>query len=145
MALINCPECNHCVSDTAESCPNCGYRLQQQPSNNAVPVSKNEQSFQKVVNPLSSSTLNVVLAFVGASTLIAVGIPLIAAGIGVILIILGVIGFFYLLADNQKYKFGKCPYCGTRLKLKTVSEGLFKCPSCNNIGKQTENTLESTH
>ena len=27
MALIRCPECNHEVSDTAETCPHCGYRL----------------------------------------------------------------------------------------------------------------------
>ena len=27
MALIECPECHHEVSDTAETCPNCGYRL----------------------------------------------------------------------------------------------------------------------
>lgn len=25
MALINCTECNHQVSDQAEFCPNCGY------------------------------------------------------------------------------------------------------------------------
>ena len=25
MALIKCPECGHDVSDTAASCPNCGY------------------------------------------------------------------------------------------------------------------------
>lgn len=24
MALIKCPECQHAVSDTAKSCPNCG-------------------------------------------------------------------------------------------------------------------------
>ena len=27
MALINCPECNHEVSDTATICPNCGFAL----------------------------------------------------------------------------------------------------------------------
>ena len=25
MALINCPECNHKISDTAKMCPNCGF------------------------------------------------------------------------------------------------------------------------
>jgi hypothetical protein len=25
MAIINCPECGHMVSDSAEACPNCGY------------------------------------------------------------------------------------------------------------------------
>lgn len=27
MALINCPECGKEVSDTAKSCPHCGYEL----------------------------------------------------------------------------------------------------------------------
>lgn len=27
MALINCPECNHQVSDAASACPNCGFGL----------------------------------------------------------------------------------------------------------------------
>lgn len=27
MALINCPECKHEISDTASICPNCGYKL----------------------------------------------------------------------------------------------------------------------
>ena len=25
MALISCPECRRRISETAESCPNCGY------------------------------------------------------------------------------------------------------------------------
>ena len=30
MALTRCPECNKKVSDTAETCPHCGYRLKKQ-------------------------------------------------------------------------------------------------------------------
>ena len=30
MALINCPECNKEVSDKAEMCPHCGYKLPKQ-------------------------------------------------------------------------------------------------------------------
>ena len=30
MALINCPECNKEISDKAECCINCGYKLQKQ-------------------------------------------------------------------------------------------------------------------
>jgi predicted RNA-binding Zn-ribbon protein involved in translation (DUF1610 family) len=33
MALIKCPECRHEVSDTAETCPHCGYRLKEKPGN----------------------------------------------------------------------------------------------------------------
>ena len=27
MALVNCPECEHQVSDKASSCPNCGHPI----------------------------------------------------------------------------------------------------------------------
>ncbi|MGI5969109.1 MAG: zinc ribbon domain-containing protein, partial [Lachnospiraceae bacterium] len=27
MALIQCPECNQQISDSAKSCPNCGYSI----------------------------------------------------------------------------------------------------------------------
>ena len=30
MAMIKCPECEKEISETAESCPNCGYKLQKQ-------------------------------------------------------------------------------------------------------------------
>lgn len=33
MALIKCPECGREVSDTAETCPHCGYRLKEKPGN----------------------------------------------------------------------------------------------------------------
>jgi len=32
MSLINCPECTHSISDTAESCPSCGYQLKKKSS-----------------------------------------------------------------------------------------------------------------
>ena len=34
MALIECPECKHSISDTCDSCPHCGYKLKM--------ISKNE-------------------------------------------------------------------------------------------------------
>lgn len=30
MALIKCPECGKEISDTAKSCPNCGYEKERQ-------------------------------------------------------------------------------------------------------------------
>jgi len=32
MALINCPECGHEVSDTVQQCPHCGYSINGQPA-----------------------------------------------------------------------------------------------------------------
>ena len=36
MALINCPECNHNVSDKAETCPHCGVKLQVESTPNQI-------------------------------------------------------------------------------------------------------------
>lgn len=33
MALIKCPECGKEISNTAKSCPNCGYRIKRQKNN----------------------------------------------------------------------------------------------------------------
>lgn len=30
MALINCPECKRLISDTADFCPHCGFKLSQE-------------------------------------------------------------------------------------------------------------------
>lgn len=37
MALINCPECNHEISDSAKSCPHCGFRIKKS-NNKKVPI-----------------------------------------------------------------------------------------------------------
>lgn len=36
MALIECPECSKSVSDSAESCPSCGYQLNKCSSGNGT-------------------------------------------------------------------------------------------------------------
>lgn len=138
MALINCPECNHGVSDTADTCPNCGYNLTSLRKNPHVP--KISSLSKKKTKGLSKSLVSII----GSCILIAAGIPLAALGIGVILIILGIVGFFMALTEVNKYQYGACPYCGTELRVKSGNVD-FKCPVCNNIGKQTETTLETTH
>lgn len=40
MALINCPECNHEISDQSISCPNCGYPIKDKKK----PVTKKKSS-----------------------------------------------------------------------------------------------------
>ena len=50
MALIQCPECNHNVSDKALSCPNCGYPLH--PSR--VPVKRPRKKHKKLPNGFGS-------------------------------------------------------------------------------------------
>ena len=47
MALINCPECNKEISDTAPSCPNCGYVLKKHP----VQITQSAPTAQKEPSP----------------------------------------------------------------------------------------------
>lgn len=142
MALIRCPECNHEISETAESCPNCGYKLAEKREE------QKETPFEPVISPLSkkkaSGLSNAILGMIGGCILIAAGIPLVTIGVGVILIILGIVAFFGSMNDYKKHQYGKCPYCGTELKV-VAGNTSFKCPVCNNVGTQTETTIESTH
>lgn len=36
MALITCPDCKKEISSKAESCPNCGYPINSEPSKNRI-------------------------------------------------------------------------------------------------------------
>lgn len=138
MALINCPECGKQVSDTAPTCPNCGYDL-----------SQNRDDFVPVVKQLSEPKRKnygmMVIEIIGSIGLLAVGVATIGAGVGIILIILGVVGFFTSFATGKKYQQGECPYCGELLNVPVPSSGNIKCPKCNNVSKRTDKTLESTH
>lgn len=138
MALIKCPECNHSISNTVNTCPNCGYSIAFLQKNPHVP--KISVLSKKKTKGLSKSLVSII----GSCILIAAGIPLIALGIGVILIILGIVGFCVALTEVNKYQYGACPYCRTELRVKS-GNAEFKCPVCNNVGKQTETTLETTH
>ena len=138
MALVKCPECNHDVSDTAATCPNCGYDL-----------TAKKEDFVPVVKPLSKAkrknTGKMIAELIGSVILLAVGVLLVSAGIGIVLIILGVVGFFAALLTGKKFQQGECPYCGTLLNVELPSTQSVKCPKCGNISKRTETTLESTH
>lgn len=138
MALINCPECGKQVSDTAPACPNCGYDLTQKPID-----------FTPVIKPLSEAKRKnygtMVAEIIGSIILLAIGVATVGAGIGIILIILGVAGFFVALSTGKKYQQGECPYCGELLNVPVPSSGNIKCPKCNNVSKRTDTSLESTH
>lgn len=138
MALIKCPECNHGVSDNADTCPNCGYNLAALRENPHVP--KISTLSKKKTKGVGKS----IVTLIGSCILIAIGIPLVTLGIGVALIIVGVIGLIISLTEVNKFQYGACPYCGTELRVKSGNVD-FKCPICNNVGKQTETTLETTH
>lgn len=48
MALITCPECGKNVSESAESCPNCGYSIKKHVLKEKIAIQqKNEQKARK--------------------------------------------------------------------------------------------------
>lgn len=136
MALVNCPECNNEVSNTAEVCPKCGFDL------------KNREPFEVVSNPTSESFYNKKEArgeLIGAICCISVGIPLVPFIIGIFFILIGVWCLIkYSSVKQTKLRKGNCPYCDTELIVPWTSNA-FTCPVCHNTGEQTETSLVSTH
>ena len=50
MALINCPECNQEVSDSANSCPKCGYPLKESTLKKVESsIKENKKSYKKIL------------------------------------------------------------------------------------------------
>jgi hypothetical protein len=50
MALINCPDCNTAVSDSAPACPNCGRPIANVPFRDSSLMGKGEGLFMKSLN-----------------------------------------------------------------------------------------------
>ena len=134
MALIHCPECNREVSETAELCPHCGYNLAK------------KLDFEVKTSQLSKPEIRIgkrIAEIIGGIVLIGIGLPLLSAVIGIVPIILGLISFCLGLFEKPVQK-AKCPYCETPLLIKPGGN-TFRCPKCNNCGKKTETSLETTH
>lgn len=140
MALIKCPECTKEISTTATSCPHCGYVISE----------AKQATFEKKVCPLSSPTVaaedkkKAKSELIGGIACFAVGIPTIAIFIGILFILVGIWCFIQYYKFNRQSQIGNCPYCNTELKVFTGNSS-FICPVCNNVGNQTDTSLESTH
>ena len=59
MAIITCPECKKAVSDSAISCPNCGYPLTKNVSQSQMAVQSEEQegSIKDIINYLKYAAM----------------------------------------------------------------------------------------
>ena len=64
MALIECPECRHAVSEQAEACPNCGHPMKTAPAQN-VPAQQTTGGSPTTIRMLGGITLlgGILLAF----------------------------------------------------------------------------------
>jgi len=64
MGLITCPECKKKISDSADSCPKCGYRLTPE---KLIEIKKNEQHNKNVrfIGCLSLTVIIIIITFIG--------------------------------------------------------------------------------
>ena len=65
MALIKCPECGKDVSDTAETCPNCGFttKRKKESKNGKLPAISMTIGIASLI--LSWSTFGIILGIIG--------------------------------------------------------------------------------
>ena len=88
MALINCPECSHNVSDKAFTCPNCGYPIQSIPKVSQQRITTKKARFKKLPNgfgsikKLSGNRRNPYAAYPPCTTFSEIGSPILCKAIG---------------------------------------------------------------
>lgn len=105
MALIKCPECHHEVSDTAETCPHCGYRLmhQMQVIPKAMKIYERDHKERQIGNVIGG----IVSIIVGIVFFCLIGIDngytLIFVLTGIFLFIIGIAGIIYGVHRLRNY------------------------------------------
>ncbi len=67
MAMIPCPECKKQISDNAESCPNCGYKLSQEKIDEIKNEGEKKQNFAKI-GCFTIIIISAILYIIGSST-----------------------------------------------------------------------------
>ena len=82
--LINCPECNHQVSDKAATCPNCGIQIAGNPDIINSNTPKRSKSDAKASGKGKSSRWTIIFFII------------------LILVIAAAVGFYYLRSQMQK-------------------------------------------
>lgn len=127
MALITCPECEQVISDTAESCPHCGYIIENNYKKKTPigPIHKNPILGLVCITPT-------ILGAIGSFIFKPFGVALFLVSLGIL-----PIGISSL---EGTYK-ASCPHCGKKLILsKTVQ--YFTCRHCKKAGMRNGDFLE---
>ena len=147
MALITCPECGGQVSDSARSCPHCGYLLtdpqartqsQNPPTVQPPHVQRTQEVMRKT--KLEDPEGNMGLRAVGAiaiviAVFVAFGGHMAGAGVAAVF---GVI--LIAMSYAVKSQSGKCPYCQTPISIQPQAP-TFKCPHCKKYSRREDGYL----
>lgn len=130
MSLITCPECGREISNTASSCPQCGYVLV------LVDELRRKTELSEIVRKKGLGTTLIVLGIV----MILPSVLLIATIIGIFSLIgciMAIVAGTQMLKGEQK---GNCPYCGTDVIVPTGNK-TYKCSACKKVSTQTPTEL----
>lgn len=119
MAMIKCPECGKDISDTATSCPNCGYVI----TKKTVDISPTP------VPDLQKKPVAGIVCIVAGIIAVIVGIPLISIIIGIFAIIGGLAMIGLGIKGLTGYAECICPYCRAHGELARNATAL-RCNSC---------------
>lgn len=120
MALITCPECKKEISDTAISCPSCGFVLPG--AQKVVSQVRTSKITYAKKNPLLGGVLIVIGAIGSVFSLLFLPIGIISLIGGIFVLTMGVSLCVGLAKVN-------CPYCGKPRQIQRNSVNM-KCPYC---------------
>lgn len=130
MAMIKCPECGKDISDTAASCPNCGYVIKTKP----IDISPT------MVPKLHKKPIAGIMLIVTGIVAVLAGIPLISIIIGIFTIIGGMVMIGLGVKGLTGYAECTCPYCHARGELARNATAL-RCNSCKKTSVLREGYL----
>ena len=130
MALVSCPECGKEISDTARSCPHCGYSATEKPAN------------QTRRTPLIDGPSRAPGILFAAGGMVMILFGLLILPLGFFPIIIGVAMMIFGMQRLSGTQTGRCPYCGNEVMI-PINDRTCKCSHCHKISTKTGNFLET--
>lgn len=141
MALITCQECKQSISNTAKSCPHCGFVFKESQ------LTHSEQS--TMIFPLQKNIRLGIFQYIVGIALIPVALfGLFLFPIGLI----GTFGAFVMMSGLFSLGYGNCvgqhevicPYCRKPAKL-FINAGQIKCKTCKKLSIRVGDNLKAIH
>lgn len=137
MALITCPECEKQISDTAASCPQCGYTLV---SVDTVEANIKKSELGELQKDSTLGVILIVLGIVGFMLTVPLFLLFVIPGI-----ISGTISVILIMKGSNNFSGAystKCPYCDTPIKVQRDAKNR-KCNSCEKTSIVKDGYLET--